>query len=136
MEKLLFNLVLSVILIVIGGLVTFVETFNYRYNVLHYNHFVTVIMFLLIYATSVIIYSFVLLKKNKPTISENLNNPEPTLRRRHLTADSNQESAKSVQNIINESNKDKNFGKDTIWCALAVFILILSLVLNIVIFTN
>ena len=127
---------MSVILTVIGGLVTFVETFNYRYNVLHYNHFVTVIMFLLIYATSVIIYSFVLLKKNKPTISENLNNPEPTLRRRHLTADSNQESVKSEQNIINESNKDKNFGKDTIWCALAVFILILSLVLNIVIFTN
>ena len=64
------------------------------------------------------------MKENIPQISEKLNITEPNSKTRYFTADSNQESINSVQDIINESNKDENFVFDTIKCATVTLIVI------------
>ena len=76
------------------------------------------------------------MKKNIPQISEKLNITEPNSKTRYFTADSNQESINSVQDIINESNKDENFVFDTIKCATVTLIVIFPLVMSIIVFSN
>ena len=110
-EVLIINSCILINLFVIGILVAFVDSFNYRYNIMSFFWFTFLLMALLLFGILTLLWSFCIYPTNfsidiKSPDEQNSNICEKkgNERRRHLTGNSYTESVTSANNSILKDN--------------------------------
>ena len=143
-QSFLFNVSILIILFCIFILVTFIQSFNYKTNILNFFWFCAVNCYFVILGVPATLWSLVIYPRRKFPLLEKTESGEEEvkdrqmMRRRHLTGESNTDSVYSASTSIIEEveglGRDTNNKVKRIYCLLVTLIVLLPSLLGVLVY--